>query len=411
MDVHKKIHWAIAYVAVVVSASIAARYGVKVADTEIDAWLRGGALFIIAVISAHGAAWAARCWLNGHRPAGVLIGLGSIVCFVVTLAGGIGTIAVGADKFTGDRAKTIDTREQNKADLERLRSDRAKLPAFKPMTQDGVDAASDAVDAAENTRKEECTKRGAARDKCRQRETEEADRRSALVKAIADKAATDAAAKIDARIEEIAGILDLNPAPQSKSAQGAFLARILPLTADEADAWYALGVSLAMEISAMLAMLSAEINAGGIAPRPPQDISPAPPAPAPALPRPQAPPAPSAPAPAPDAAAVNRGAVAGNGVAMAARKKIVAGPQRASEKSAGKTVAEFGDDRLELGTAGEARLGEVYRAYLGYCADTKKTALDAGRFLPLFVQYCQGRKIIVQDHKGGVRCVGVKLIV
>jgi hypothetical protein len=86
-----------------------------------------------------------------------------------------------------------DTVKDDRAELARLTSERSAMPSFTPATAETVTAAREAVTAAASVRAAECAKRGT---QCRSREADEAAARAAL-SAIADKAATDRAAKLD----------------------------------------------------------------------------------------------------------------------------------------------------------------------------------------------------------------------
>src|SRR5262249_56698691 len=59
--------------------------------------------------------------------------LGFAVCLVVTLAGGIGTIAASSDKSLATRKNISVTYADQRRELERLRNERVHLPVHRPV--------------------------------------------------------------------------------------------------------------------------------------------------------------------------------------------------------------------------------------------------------------------------------------
>lgn len=209
----------IAYAAATLSAALAARYGWKVADTPVDAALRGAALFVVAIIAAHSMGWATKSWRSGSRGWGVLIACGGIICFAVTLAGGIGTIA-------GSNAAVRAQREYAEA---------ARRVTLRAET----DAAAGLQAAQESARRECASGRG--------RKCLEAEARLTEAQSRADKAR--------------AAVGEMVPTPEP-DPQAASLARLLRLDVAYAGDLYAGGLSLALELGAMLALLFATLEAG-----------------------------------------------------------------------------------------------------------------------------------------------------
>ena len=380
-----RVRWVVAYAAVVLSAAFAARFGFKMADTPIDAWLRGGALGVVAIISCHGAAWAVRSWINNHRPVGVLIGLGSIVCFAVTLAGGTGTMATGNEKNQAERSKTIVDTQSDRAEIGRLRAQRVAMAPFSPMTQAGVDAAKDAVLGAAETREKECSEdRGGRKGKCRGKEDEEAARRAELVKANADKAATDRAAALETQIASIDRRLKDAGAVQNSDPQGATIARLLHTSPEMAQALYSALVPLALELGAMLAMLSAEINSTP-APRPAPASTPAI---APAAVENKVP---AEPPPAPKLVTSN-----------------VVDIKDAKRKPEGK-LEDFADARLTRKKGSVAGAKDIRRQYRAWCTEADKEPMPLDRFAAELKTLCKRRGLKLEDRGDDHVCLGVKL--
>jgi hypothetical protein len=207
----------IAYAAAALSAALAARYGWKVADTAVDAALRGAALFVVAIIAAHSMGWATKAWRGGSRGWGILIAAGGLICFAVTLAGGIGTIA-------GSNAAVRAEREYRAA-------------AQRVTMRAEADAATGLQAAQESARRECATGRGV---RCR-----EAEAGLSAAQQRADKAR--------------AAVGEMTPTPEP-DPQAASLARLLGLDPAYAGDLYAGGLSLALELGAMLALLFATLE-------------------------------------------------------------------------------------------------------------------------------------------------------
>jgi hypothetical protein len=132
-----------------------------------------------------------RAWAFGRALAMAAPGL---VAVAYSLTAELSLMAATRGDAAAERAKASDTTKNDRAELARLLSERAAMPSFAPATAETVTAAREAVAAAERVPAVECGKRG---PQCRSREAEEAAARTALAKAIADKTATDRAAKLD----------------------------------------------------------------------------------------------------------------------------------------------------------------------------------------------------------------------
>src|SRR5262245_41908640 len=100
-------HWIVAYVAVGLSAGLAAWSGVKASDATsiIDGTIKGAIMFVIAVLGCHGWGWAARLWKDGHAFWAVVAGSVLTVAMAVTLIGGAGS-------FYGSAAEKIAVAER-----------------------------------------------------------------------------------------------------------------------------------------------------------------------------------------------------------------------------------------------------------------------------------------------------------
>jgi hypothetical protein len=121
----------------------------------------------------------------------------------------------------------ITSQESNRQSVvDELRLQRRSLPSFTPLSSDGVGAAQKAADAAAAQRLPECTQRGPL---CRQREADERAALAILAKAQTDKAVTDQAAALDAKIaaaEAALSQVDMKAAHRETDPQSAALATL-----------------------------------------------------------------------------------------------------------------------------------------------------------------------------------------
>jgi hypothetical protein len=102
--------------------------------------------------------------------------------------------------------------------------------AFTPASTEAVTAAQTAAKTAERTRAAECGN-GEPKQRgkfCREREADERAAADKLVAVLANKAATDKAAKLDREAAEISARLSKTPAVKNSNALGEALGRLLP---------------------------------------------------------------------------------------------------------------------------------------------------------------------------------------
>jgi hypothetical protein len=173
-----------------------------------------------------------------------------------TLWSGLGTNATRSAALSAERAKATTSIQADRAELARLTSERGAM-VFTPASEASVEAARAAVTAAEQVRIAECDQRG---PHCRQRETEEADKRGALAAALTNKALTDKATKLESDAAAIRARLHHTAPAIEADPQASAFSQLTNIAADKAAALYAFWISLAFEIGAMLAMLIAYSN-------------------------------------------------------------------------------------------------------------------------------------------------------
>jgi len=260
--------WTVAYAAMALSVTLAARYGYVSADNPIDGAIRGTAAGMAAILGCHGPAWVWRALREGKWGVALFAGVGIGLCLAVTLAGAVGTIATGSDKSAASRTNATASYQDLRTNLENVRTIRAKLPAHRPAGTVEADISAAKVsrlwqssgecqDATQNSSRTFCTD---------------------FNRLVGELATAKEAARLDARIAELTAKLEVAPAVRDGNPMAAYLARILHVPAADAEAWYALLFALAIELGAMSVMLLAEATSGHATrrPAPPADAPPAP---------------------------------------------------------------------------------------------------------------------------------------
>src|SRR5215470_8832542 len=119
-------HKAIALACIAISATLAGLYGYISADTVFYGVIRAASLCAVAVVGACCPAWASHHWQERRYGQCVITWLVCAVCLAVTLGGGIGTIAGGAERSTAERAKASSAAKNDDAELARTTNELAK---------------------------------------------------------------------------------------------------------------------------------------------------------------------------------------------------------------------------------------------------------------------------------------------
>src|SRR5262245_47495839 len=120
---------AVAYALAILSAGLAAFYGWASAEGWQAGTLKAAILAAVAFIGCHGPAFVSeaiddRRW--GRAAFNLLV---TAVCFAVSLAGGMGTIAGAGESVKAQRVKAADDTNRDKDSLTTKRAERAKLDA------------------------------------------------------------------------------------------------------------------------------------------------------------------------------------------------------------------------------------------------------------------------------------------
>ena len=232
-----------------VSIALAARYGYKGADTIIDGVISAVVFGSIALCAFIFDAAAVRLWFMRHHVGAIVIGVIAAAALVVTFTNSLGAIAGRGDTTQAERRKAKTDSASDLADLKRIARERDAM-VFTPVTAEVVKAAQEAVKSAEEIRQRECGA-GDPRQRgpnCRQRETEEQAKRDALAAALANKALTDRAAKLDQDAETVRAKLGKAPPVEKANPLGETLELLLGAAAAALTAWQQAVVAAVFEL-------------------------------------------------------------------------------------------------------------------------------------------------------------------
>jgi hypothetical protein len=206
-----------AYLAAGIPAAIGVyfvgRYAYTTSDTH-ETGLATAALFAMTAAGAFaGPAVAIAVSNAGRRAAGCALGLLALAAIAVNWTNTLGAIAQRGAGSEARASKTVADTASDRRGLARLTAARAVL-TFTPASAEAVAVASAAARAAERTRAAECGN-GEPKQRgkfCREREADERAAADKLVALVANKAATDQAAKLDKDIAEAQARIDGAPA-------------------------------------------------------------------------------------------------------------------------------------------------------------------------------------------------------
>lgn len=258
MSARRVFRYVIAYVAAVMSAGAAARYGFKTGDNVLDA-IAGAAIFaVLAVIAVHGFSWSVLLWRQRSKGAAFALGVCAIVTFSATVIGGMVAIATRSADRDAVSTSAAGTRGDLEAEQRLKKASRDALGTPRPIG---------AITADLNTAR---TQRAYVTSLECGDVTIEASRVfcSGLRRIEAELAGAKEAARLDDRLAAIAAKLaDARPS-KAENAQRAFLGAVLRLPPMDAEAVYSGLAAFGLELGALCSMLAAELiaDAGG-APR------------------------------------------------------------------------------------------------------------------------------------------------
>ena len=199
-------------------------------------------------------------WFMRHHVGAIVIGVIAAAALVVTFTNSLGAIAARGDTTQAERSKAKTDRAADLADLKRIARERDAM-VFTPVTAEVVKAAQDAVKSAEEIRQRECGA-GDPRQRgpnCRQRETEEQAKRDALTAALASKALTDRATKLDQYAEAVRAKLGKAPLVEKPNPLGDTLELLLGAAAAALTAWQQAVVAAVFELCLVGVMVIFEL--------------------------------------------------------------------------------------------------------------------------------------------------------
>lgn len=257
------LHQTFAWLFIALSTGLAARYGLKGADTFVDGLLVAVVFGAIAAFASFGHGLAARTWLDGHRVWGVVIGLIAVLALIVTLSNSLGAIAGRADASIAERAKASDSTKNDRAELARIGRQRATLPAFRPIGTINADIESSRASPrykASNGCAPDAIIGRTVRDHC-----------AAHRKLEGELAAATEAARLDQKAAEIRARLDRAPPVQSANPQAEALSRLLGLTPEDVAAWHYFAIALVLELCVMGTFVTLELRRDRAPIEPPQE--------------------------------------------------------------------------------------------------------------------------------------------
>ncbi len=343
-----------------ISIALAARYGYKGADTELDGAISGVVFGAIALCAFMFDGAAVRLWFMRLYVGSIVIGLIAAAALIVTITNSLGAIVGRADATQAERARVVATG----AELKRVTEDRGRLPAFVPADGDTVRVARAAVAAAERAREAECDKRG---PKCRDRETDEASKRDALATVMERKSLTDRAAELDGRISEIRRKLESGPVVGSANPLGNTLELILGAGASFLTAWQQAIIAIVFELCLVGVMVIFELLGHGR----------------------------------PAAAAAEQQEPAADKRAASQEPPI----ELPRAKPTG-NVARFMVECMPAAAGGRVEIVDAYATYKNWCLDGNWEPLPAVEFRSGFLDVCKRARFGIKREAGKIYCEG-----
>lgn len=233
---------------IAISAVFAFEFGFGKGVGPVHQWAFGLAGGGLDLLKAALPIIAAAALATGLRLKGAVAWVAYVVLTGMSLWCAFGTTAGQLAERMGNKAVAQTEQAQRQATLDRLRSDRARLPQFVPVTEDAVEAARGAVTAAADQKTAECVKRGPM---CREREADERKARADLAEAEGNRATTDRAADLDTSIaaaERALAAVDVRTAEKEADPQAASLSKATGWNADAitlfSHALFAVGIEI-----------------------------------------------------------------------------------------------------------------------------------------------------------------------
>lgn len=238
----------LAYAFAVASAILASLYGVLSA-TGYYAPAKAAVLGLVALGGCHGPAWVADFVARRRWGASALAVVGTIACLLVTLWGGLGTIAGGGAEMRAEREKAVKDEARDRAALSRVQTERDHLPASRPAATVSADLTTARASPLYKT-SDECAPEKIVGPKTR-------EHCKAYRQLEGELASAHEAARLDAEIAVVSRRLAMAAPTAEPDPQAAATARLTGWSVEVSAALYALAASLALEIAGMVAMMQA----------------------------------------------------------------------------------------------------------------------------------------------------------
>jgi hypothetical protein len=354
--------------------ALVGRYGIAVSDDPIDGAITAFLFVVIAIGAIGGPAVALHLFRTSSgwsRLWGVAAAVIAVTALVANLSNSLGAISGRADKRFSERAHIVQARKDDRGELERLVRERATVPVFAVTAEAAIEAAHAAVSAAEASRLAECDRRG---QRCRDREGDEAARRTELVAVLRDKATSDRAGKLDAAIASLSAKLGTAPPVNRIDPLADTLGQLLQLAPETAATGQQIITVVVAELLIAFALIFYELRS-------------------------QSPP----PIPAPVVATQH-----------------ATEPKRASPQTRTKPkhqlpevpvgdVAKFAVANLRPAAGSSIPIGALYDPYAKWCESRSFQPVSRSRFEALFAELCDQSGFTRSSEGGTVRCLDLEI--
>lgn len=242
--------WVMAYAYAFASAALACFYAFLSAEGT-AAFVKAAILGLVAFGCSHGLAWGRDIYLRRGFFAGMVVYVATAFGFVVTLAGGIGTLSVGSSSVSAERERTAATASIDRARLKRLKEERApmKARAEGAVRAELLSSRSQNAYKVSNGCEPEHITAPATRAFCETYRKLEAELETA--KEIA---------RLDRDIGSVEERIRNAPPEVKPDPQAAALSVLLGVSTEFAQAGYALLASIALELLSAAAMMRASLQ-------------------------------------------------------------------------------------------------------------------------------------------------------
>jgi hypothetical protein len=212
---------------VAASATFAFEFGWTRGATDIHSWTFAGAGVALDLFKCGLPIFAAAAWHDSKVARSLACWFVFVVFTSLSLWCAYGTTATQLAERIATKAVAVTDQAQRQSTLDRLRAERDALPTYAPTTAESVKAADDAVNTAATQARAECNPRG---PRCRDREADERTVRAALILAKTNKATTDRANELEAKItvaEAALNAVDLRAVSKESDPQAASMAKAI----------------------------------------------------------------------------------------------------------------------------------------------------------------------------------------